>query len=50
MLKNIELNRVEFKKKLDNIFRIFFLDRGINTKCVITVEIKAAYIMNMISK
>jgi hypothetical protein len=30
-----ELNRVEFKKELDLIF-IEFLDRGINTKCVIT--------------
>jgi ribosomal 50S subunit-recycling heat shock protein len=35
MLKKYELNRVEFKKELDLIF-IEFLDRGINTKCVIT--------------
>ena len=36
-----ELNRVEFKKELDLIF-IEFLDRGVNTKCVITDRNKSS--------
>jgi hypothetical protein len=41
MLKKYELNKVEFKKELDLIF-IEFLDRGVNTKCVITDRNKSS--------